>query len=155
MGTVRIFTPENDLAGIIGGPKDMTVDELERRAVERVGSMGPSLRAFVDERLAAIEHISLQPEETIFAESLALGDAALAICEVAATGDLARIGEAARGISNMVDALVSSGVWHTEALKLHVDALMMFAARPTMGAEEAETILKRLKAMRDGIGVPE
>ena len=32
---------------------------------------------------------------------------------------------------------------------------MMFAARPTMGAEEAETILKRLKAMRDGIGVPE
>ena len=47
------------------------------------------------------------------------------------------------------------GVWHTEALTLHIDALKMFAADPELAQEEVETVLDRLKRLRDGIGVPE
>ena len=155
MSAVRIFTPENRLADIIGGPEDMTVDELEQRAAKLVTDIGPGLRQFVGEKVAEIEVIAQGPEEIIFAECLALGDAALAICEVAAAAELAPLGEAARGIAAMVDALVSDGVWHTDALKLHVDALAMFAAQPNLDQVEVRTILARLKAMRDGIGVPE
>ena len=155
MGAVRIFTPENHLADIIGGPGDLTADELEQRAIERVAAIGPGLRQFVDERVDEIERIAQQRDESIFAESLALGHAALAICEVAAAAERGPLGEAARGIATMVDALVSNGVWHTDALKLHIDALAMFAAHPDLDQTEVRTILARLKAMRDGIGVPE
>ena len=155
MGAVRIFTPENRLANIVGGPADSTADELERRAAERVAAIAPGLRQFVSEKVAEIEQIAQLPEETIFAESLALGDAALAICEIAAAAGLGPLGEAARGIATMVDALVSDGVWHTDALLLHINALAMFTLHPDLDLAEVQTILARLKAMRDGIGVPE
>ena len=155
MGVVRIFTPENRLANIVGGPADPTAEELEQEAARRVAALGPGLRQFVDGRLAEIARIAQLPEETIFAESLALGDAALAICEVAAAAELAALGEAARGIATMVDALVSDGVWHTDALQLHIAALAMFALHPDLAASEVGIVLARLKAMRDGIGVPD
>ena len=155
MGAVRIFTPENRLADIVGGPDDLTLAELEQRAAERVHNIGPDLRRFVAEKVAEIERIAAYPEEIIFAECLSLGAAALGICEVAAAAGLAPLGEAARGVATMVDALVTDGVWHTDALKLHIDALTMIAAQPDLEPAEVLIILARLKAMRDGIGVPE
>ena len=155
MGAVRIFTPDNRLADIVGGPGDFTVDELEARAIERISTIRPDLKAFVAEQVLAIEAISSKPEEIIFAESLALAAHAMAICEVAGAVGLGPLGESARGVSTMIDALIDQGVWHTEALKLHIDALAMLASKPGMPDAEARKVLARLKAMRDGIGVAE
>jgi hypothetical protein len=60
--------------------------------------------------------------KSVFAECRALGLQAQSICEVASLAGWTTIGEAARGIIEMVEALINSGAWHTEALQLHVEA---------------------------------
>jgi len=54
-----------------------------------------------------------------------------------------------------VDALISQGVWHTDALQLHIDALSMFAANPSLPSDEVRRVLARLQVLRDEIGVQE
>ena len=154
MTAARVFTPVNRLEQILGAFPDPTAQDLERNANARVAALKGSIEAYIAEQLAVVEQITREREEIIFAESLELGAAALAICEVAAAAGLDSLGEAARGIHAMIEALVDQGVWHTDALKLHVNALQVFAADPATPPEEAARILGRLKTMRDRIGVP-
>ena len=153
MAHARVFLPPNPLEAALGGPEDPIGASLELRAAELVRALGPGLRILVAEQIAIVERIAAASEDVLFAESHALGDAALAICEVAGPAGLGPLGEGARGIVAMVDALINQGVWHTEALRLHIAALAMFSANPGLPPREAARVLADLQGLRDGIGV--
>ncbi len=152
MPTAVIFTPLNRLKEILTNPQAPTGQTLVERAEARVDGLRENIRAFVRETSVQIFEIANLPEEEVFAESLRLGAAAQSICEVAQTAGWPTIGEAARGIREMVEALVRTGAWHTEALKLHIDVLVLLNSDPTPPPEIATQMLDRLRQMRDRIG---
>lgn len=155
MSATRIFTPENRLAMALEGIETVPVQVLAAEAERRVARMGAAIRAYVAEKLEVITRYASQSDEALFGECRGLGSAALDIAEVAAAAEMDAIGEVACGIRTMIDALLSSGVWHTDALRLHIDAL--FLLNQTGGRRDAENeiILARLRTMRDAIGVTE
>jgi hypothetical protein len=155
MAKARVFLPKNRLKHIIGGPNDMTAEMLIQGAEARLAELEPALKADVSDWVAAIERIAALEEEFLFAQCLSVSRAALSICEVAGAAGLGPLGDAARGIVSMVDALISQGVWHTDALQLHIDALSMFAANPSLPSDEVRRVLARLQVLRDEIGVQE
>lgn len=155
MSVVKIFTPENRLAKVIGGMGDATAEELAKNAEGRVRALRPVIRKRVQEIAEELALLSERPETEIFAECKALGDKALEICEIAGAADLQAIGDAARGVHALIDALFTAGVWHTEALKLHVESLMVLNGDPPPPAEAARQMLARLRGMREWLGVPE
>jgi len=110
--------------------------------------------------LLPLEHlqeppVSGQGEEVLFAECRTLSDAALNVAEVAGAAGMDALGEVARGISAMVESLTTSGVWHSDALKLHLDALALINQAGGRMTEENKVILARLRGMRATVGVTE
>jgi hypothetical protein len=149
------FVPENRLSHVVDGPGGLTAETLEERAAESVATLEPALKAHIAVQVAIIQRMALEKEEIIFARCLMLSDAALSICETAGAAGLAPLGEAAKGIVAMIDGLIEEGVWHTEALKLHINALISFAAEPPPSAAKIRKVLSQLQALRQEIGVPE
>lgn len=153
MTTVRLFTPENRLAGVIGGPDDPSYAALVRDAEAGVASLGPKIRQAVKVHQRAIAKLCAAPEEEVFADCQAVGGAALEIADIAGAAGMEAAGEAARGLYAMTNALIAQGVWHTEALQLHVAALAVLTCETPPSSSEAIQVLKRLKAMREWCGI--
>lgn len=155
MTVARIFSPENRLAKILENLDAPPTAELISEAEGRVALLGDAIRSYVAEKLQEILHFSNQGEEVLFAECRTLGDAALNVAEVAGAAGQEAIGEIARGVSAMVDSLITSGVWHSDALKLHLDALALVNQAGGKTTPDTELILARLRGMRQAIGVAE
>lgn len=155
MTIARIFTPENRLADVLQSLEGPTAEELIADAESRVSALGEAIRAYVAEKLEEIRVFAERGEEELFAECRTLGGAALDVAEVAGAAGMEAVGEVARGISAMVDNLVTSGVWHTDALRLHLDALALVNRGGGGLDDESEVILRRLRGMREAVGVVE
>ena len=65
------------------------------------------------------------------------------------------LGEVARGVCAMVDCLITSGIWHTEALDLHLTSLSLLCRPDPPSEREEARIIARLREMRFAIGVPD
>jgi hypothetical protein len=155
MTAARIFTPENRLSKILLAIDAPTSDDLIADASMRVAQLEGAIRAYVAEQLKEIMAYANAGEDVLFAESRTLGDKALNVAEVAGAAGMDAVGEVARGISAMVDNLVSSGVWRTDALKLHLNALALVNRGGGERTPESDLILKRLRGMREAVGVLE
>ena len=155
MALARIFRPENRLAAIFGTLRDPTVEELESSAQTNLDGMRDRIRAFAIEQLKVVSTLADEPEEVIFAECRTMSNAALAISEVAGAAGLEDLGGAALGLHIMIDALFTQGIWHTDALRLHVETLAMLAANPDLSQTEASKVLNQMQMMRNLIGVVE
>ncbi len=155
MPTVKIFTPENRLADVICDPEAPTAASMVRDAEGRVWAMRDQIRAHVSQQHAILTERAKGSEAEIFADCQQIAEAARAISDVAGAADLEALGEAARGIYALINALGCKGVWHTDALRLHVNALALFNSDSPPSRGDAAQILKRLRAMREWIGVPE
>lgn len=153
MTRVRFFTPENGLASIFnqdGRPAAELLAEAEARIVE----LAPQIAAFLDAEVDTLLALGMRPEEEVFAECRALSDCALRIAETAGAAGQPALGEAARGIRAMIESLFTGGVWHSDALQLHVEAVALIA-RSAPPPEEQSRVLTRLQKMRERIGVME
>lgn len=155
MTAARIFTPENRLSKILETIDGPTAAELVMDAECRVAQLSEAIHAYVEEKLKEILAFASQGEEVLFAECQTLSEAALNVAEVAGAAEMEATGEVARGISAMVDSLMTSGVWHSDALKLHLDALALVNQAGGGMSEENQTILARLRGMREAVGVVE
>lgn len=155
MSIVRIFTPENRLSDIIGGPDDPTAASLIRDAETNVWSLRDQIREHVAEQHAILARRAKGSEEEIFADCHAIAAAARSISDVAGAADMETVGEAARGIFALINALGCKGIWHTDALKLHIDALALFNSDTPPSRSDSIQILKKLKAMREWVGAPD
>lgn len=147
----QIFTPANRLADTITGRDAPTMAELTLAAEGRAADLGDSIRAFLDEKVHQILRFSDASEETLFADCQTLGDDARHVAEVAGAAGRDVTGEICLGISAMIDALTRQGVWHSDALRVHLYALSIAAQSKT--DDEPGTILERLKLMRSTLGI--
>jgi hypothetical protein len=93
-------------------------------------------------------------EEDLFAESSKLGRHALNVADIAGAAGLKTIGEVANGINSLLQNLSSSGLWHSEALRLHLNAMALIN-EGSAGAQAEAVVLERLRAMRRAIGAQE
>lgn len=155
MGEVRIIEAENRLAKILQGLGGASVNELVRDAEGKVVDLEGKIRGFVQENLKQLLAYAGKGEDVLFADARKLGGYARDIAEVAGAAGMEGIGEVARGISAMIDNLRSNGLWHTDALKLHLDSLLLLGQGPALGRDEQALVLKRLQTMRKAIGVVE
>lgn len=154
MQTVRIFTPDNRLARALrsDGP---SAESLIADADARVAALADSIRAFVAERIALIVAFADQPEDELFAGCGDIGAPAMNIAEVAGAAGLGAVGAVARGLCVMIDGLTAQGVWHTEALRIHLRALRLVGDPDGASEEEGRRIVDDLVALRRSLGLPE
>jgi hypothetical protein len=155
MSAARIFTPENRLAKILLTLDAPNADDLVTEAEVRVGRMSEAIRGYVASKLEEVMRYATQGEDVLFAECRTLGAAALNVAEVAGAARLETIGEIARGISAMVDNLITSGIWHTDALRLHLDTLALVNQGDGGRTPANDQILARLRNMREAVGIME
>ena len=152
MSVAHIFVPENRLAAILGKADDLTAAALVERAERSLEAVRLIAKGYVVTRLKLIERLAEQAESQLLAESHSMGAAALEVCEVAAAAHMPMVGEAARALYIMVSAQ-KYGVWRTDALKLHIQALLLINA-DGLSTEDAQSLLERLEAVRERVGVP-
>lgn len=155
MSVARIFTPENRLGKILhslGGP---TTGEMVAEAEQRVEALADTIQSFVAAQVQLILPFAEQDDDVLFAECHILGDAAVQIAEVAAAAKLEAVGEIARGIATMVDGLLAFGVWHGEALRVHIRALKLVTQPQGRLASNDDAIIDQLREMRLAIGLTE
>jgi|GEM_PF-1899852 len=155
MGRVKILQPENRLAKILDDDHGSTAEQLAAVADRRLEGLSSGLRSYVYEQSAHVVGFYSQGEESLFTNCLALSETAMNIAEVAGAADLPELGDVARGIRAMIDGLVVSGVWHTDALKVHIAALALLTGDMPPSTGEVKLMLQRLQQMRAAVGVVE
>lgn len=155
MNTAHVFTPGNRLAKILTSSEGRSEQELVDAAQSRVAQLEGAIRAYVDDKLPRLMSFADLREDDLFARCEALGRQALDVAEVAGAGGLQALGEVAHGIAAMVDSLRRHGVWHTDALQLHLNALVLLHPVSGGAPAEVEVMLRRLRNMRIAIGVTE
>ena len=150
---VQIFTPENRLAPILGGLAGETPNQLIAEADARVGALRGVIRNYVAKGLEVIAGYATADESILFAESATLGDVARGVAEIAGAAGMETIGEIACGICAMIESLTTNGVWHTEALRVHINALKLVNQGAVGRDATDDAILRRLSAVRAAVGV--
>lgn len=154
MQTVRIFTPENRLAQALRSQEGPTAESLIADADARVAGLADSIRVFVADRIALIAPYADRPEDELFAGCKDIGGPAMNIAEVAEAAGLDTVGAVARGVCLMLDGLVGPGVWHTEALRIHLRALRLVGGPDGPTGEEGRRIVDDLLALRRSLALP-
>lgn len=151
----RAVSLPNPLAGAVDAATGVAARELVAEAAARVSALRPAIRHYVSLRLREILALSNESDEMLFAESRMLGDAALAVAETAGAAGMETVGEIARGISAMVENLLARGAWHSDALRLHIQALSLASQAADGDAPEDRLMLDRLQAMRKVLDIAE
>lgn len=154
MQTARSFTPENRLARALR-PHGPTAETLIADADARVAALADNIRSFVAARIALIAPYADRAEDELFAACRDIGAPATDIAEVAEAAGLEAVGAVARGVCIMLDGLVTLGVWHTEALCIHLRALRLVGGPDGPTDKEHRRIVSDLLALRLSLGLAE
>jgi len=155
MSDVHIFTPENRLGKILNSLGGATPGEMVAEAEKRVEALTDTIQTFVAAKVQLILAYGDHSDEELFAECGTLADAAVQVAEVAAAAKLGAVGEITRGIANIVDELLTLGVWHGEALRVHIRALQLVTQTQGRSAIDNGAVADRLREMRISIGLSE
>ena len=144
------FTPRNRLSDILSGPGQRTFAEHVASAEEAVEAVAPSLVERLEADVRALAGLCRQEEDAVFGQCREIGLLALTIVESARLAGRPGLALAAKGVWEMVDALTGRGVWHTDALRLHADALGTLIAAGD--GPEGLAVAKELARMREALG---
>jgi hypothetical protein len=146
------FVPRNRLSKILSGMDRKAFAELVQNAEHEVQLIAPKLGESIGGDVQALIRLCRQDEANIFGQSREIGWLALRIVESARLADRPELAEAAEGVWEMIEALSARGVWHTDALKLHVEALQVLSGDENVTLDRRETITQALRTMRQTIG---
>ena len=146
------FIPRNRLSKILSEVGGRTFDEHIEKAeleVERiVGALGES----IENDIQALIRLCRQDEAEVFGQCREIGWLALQIVEGARLAKKDQLARTAEGVWAMIEALSTRGVWHTDALRLHADALGAQASTTPIDPEGLAAIERELVQMRTAIG---
>lgn len=149
--SVVTFFPRNRLMAILQGIDRIRFAQHVRRAEAAIERLGPTQAAALSADIRAMAARCREDEASVFENCRPIGRAALRIIESARLAGRPGLAEAAEGIWEMVDALSSRGVWHTEALRIHADSLAVLSTLPTDG-EDTRAIITELRLLRAAVG---
>ena len=144
------FTPRNRLSAILSGSGLRPFAEHVASAEEAVQAVAPVLIGRLEDDVRALAGLCRQEEDAVFGQCREIGLLALTIVESARLAGRPGLALAAKGVWEMVDALTERGVWHTDALRLHADALGMLMAAED--GPEGLVVAKELARMREALG---
>lgn len=143
-----LFFPPNRLAKVLEAADARPFEELVAEAVDRGEAIKPMLREKLDVAVQALLAACARPEDELFANIGEIGWLAQRVAEDAKQADRPELSLAARGVYEMMDALFTHGMWHTEALQVHVAALKVLASRRDVPEAELSAMREHLAEMR-------
>jgi hypothetical protein len=146
------FVPRNRLSKILTSLSRKAFIEHVENAEKEVERTAPILCQSIEGDVQALIYLCRQDEADIFAQSREIGWLALKIVESARLGRRLELADAAEGVWEMIHALSTRGVWHTEALKIHVEALLALTSKVGVDADQRRVIAGELIRMRAAIG---
>ncbi len=121
--TTIAFVPRNPMARILSGPDRKSVAEHVTRAEQAVQALAPGLVAGLEEDAEALITLCRQREDEVFGRCSEIARLALGVVEMARLTGRTALAEVAEGVWEMIQALSERGAWHSDALRLHADAL--------------------------------
>lgn len=146
------FIPRNRLSKILSAMNRKAFMEHVENAEREVERIAPILGESLEVDVQSLIRLCRQDEAVIFGQSREIGWLALRIVESARLARRPELAEAAKGVWEMVEALSALGVWHTDALRLHVDAMQALTSGTPIDAEGLAIIERELLKMREAIG---
>lgn len=148
-----VFVPSNSLGRILGAPDGKTFEELVAAAEANVERLQPLGLSILRDKVRELVVLCERPEDIVFGDSPEVARIAMHVAEDADQVGDADIAQTARGVCAMMDALFDDGVWHSEALEVHVQALKVLASPLPLSQSQKITIQRELFQMRQSIGV--
>jgi hypothetical protein len=146
------FVPRNRLSKILTSLDRRAFAEHVEAAEREVQRLAPVLGESIEGDVQALIRLCRQDEADIFAQSREIGWLALKIVESARLARRAELADAAEGVWEMIEALTARGVWHTEALRIHVEALLALTADTGLDRPDRRVIAGELMRMRTAVG---
>lgn len=146
------FVPHNRLSKIVSSLDRRSFAEHVARAEEEVEAVAAVLAESLNGDVQILIRMCRQDEADIFAQSREIGWLALRILETARLGRREELARAAEGVWEMIEALSERGVWHTDALRLHVEALNALTSSIDIDDDEQIVMDQALVRMRQAIG---
>jgi hypothetical protein len=146
------FVPRNRLAKILSSLDRKAFAEHVEAAEREVERVAPILGQSIEGDVQALIRLCRQDEADIFAQSREIGWLALKIVESARLADRPQLADTAEGVWEMIEALSTRGVWHTEALRIHVEALLALTADTALDEPHRRVIAQELLRMRAAVG---
>ncbi|WGM31875.1 hypothetical protein KKHFBJBL_02125 [Brevundimonas sp. NIBR11] len=139
------------MARILTGLDRKTFAEHVAGAEQAVRAITPRLVESLGGDVRHLVGLCRRGESETFGRCREIGLLALGVVETARLAGRPELAETARGIWEMVDALATRGVWHTDALRLHADALATLMGMEG-DAPDGSAIARELSRMREAIG---
>lgn len=155
MSEARVYAVRNRISEALLSRDGPTVDLLVSEADARVALLADRIASFVAGKVAFLSTWAEQPEEALFGGCQAIGEPAMNIAEVAEAAGLDAVGAVARGICVMLDGLVGRGIWHTDALRVHLRALALVHGQSSQPGSAGGAIAEELQALRLSLGFTE
>lgn len=152
MSEARIYAVRNRISEALLSKDGPTADSLVSDADRRVAHLAGRISTFVAAKVQHLSHWADLPEDALFAGSQSIEEPAMNIAEVAEAAGLDAVGSVARGLCVMVDGLTSRGIWHTDALRIHLRALAVVHARSGEPGPANRRIVEELQALRASLG---
>lgn len=146
------FVPRNRLSKILTAMNRRAFTEHVENAEKEIEKIVPVLGESIGGDVQALIRLCHQDEADIFAQSREIGWLALKIVESARLARHPELADAAAGVWEMIDALSTRGVWHTEALRIHVEALLALTSEAGADPSQRRVIAHELIRMRAAIG---
>lgn len=146
------FLPGNRLAKILSGMDHKAFAEHVQNAEREVERIAPSLSESIEGDVQSLISLCRQDEAEVFGQCREIGWLALRIVESAGLAQRPELAETAKGVWEMVQALSDRGVWHTDALALHIAGLHALTSGRPIDAEGMAAVGRALLAMRTAIG---
>lgn len=148
-----VYLPPNSLARIIGAPDGKSFEDLVAAAEANVERLKPLGVTVLHDKVRELVELCERPEDIVFGESPLVARIAAHVAEDAAQVGDDEIAQTARGVSAMMNALFEQGIWHSEALEVHVQALKVLASHLPLSQSQKITMQRELFQMRQSIGV--
>ena len=145
------FVPRNRLSAILAGEDGVSFADHISRAEAELTRVAPTLAAGLHDAIAALADLCRREEDVVFQACREIGHLALVIVETARLANRPDIASVAEGVWELITALTSRGVWHTQALRVHAEALATLAS-PAFDGPGQQDIAFELARLRAAIG---
>lgn len=146
-----VFVPRNRLSRILTSVDRTSFTDHVGRAEMAVQALAPLQKALLSDAVQRLACLCREEETTVFEGCGEIGRLALEIVEAARLAGRADVAEVAEGVWDLIHALSLRGAWHTGALRVHADALVVLESLPGE-APDHRRVIEELARMRTRIG---
>ena len=153
MSEVRIYEVKNPISEALLSKDGPTAARMVADADKRVALLADRIEAFVASRVALLATWTEQPEDALFSDYETLGRPSRDIAEVAEAAGMDTVGAVAQGLSVLLEGFSNRGIWHAEALRIHLRALALLHNQSPKPESADVTVVEELRALRLSLGL--